>query len=246
MARRGAGTAQIRWGEIYQEANQDSIVLSAFQSAGFRKEVDRQLKNGFGRNRASLAQRYVNEAVDTIKKNLKKGLDRSGSIEGSGLHVGGVTYNYSFQDLAKSTKKAKKGRIGAGKFWLDHGRPYKDRDSLRDAIADVNPPKITYETKIVGLDRRRGPDRIDFEMTMSLSEMVYPLDEMVRRPLLTGEAPDGVSGRYEGTKLDVLAILEFGATNAGRYGADIPARPWISGFAAEVGNVMFDDLITNR
>lgn len=240
-----ANKADVRFGEIYTEENSDKIVLSAYNSAGFRKEVNRQLKAGFGRSRANLAQSYVNEAISTIKDKLRTGLDRRGVIESGGLRLGGVSYSYSFVDLAESTKKAKRKRIGAGKFWLDRGQTYRGVMSLRAAAAAIRTPKISYSTQVVGVDRRRGPDRIDFELTLRLSEMDYPLDEMVRRPLLSGEAPDAISGDYSGGKLDVLAILEFGAMSAGS-GADTPERPWISGFAAEVGNVMFDDLITNR
>lgn len=239
--------ANIRFGEIYNEENNESIVLSAYNSVGFRREVNRQLKNGFGRSRANLAQGYVSEAIQTIKNKLNTGLNQSGAIDGDGFHLGGVSYSYSFVDHTIATKRAKKNRIGAGKFWLDWGKPNKRGvEPLRAAMSSIRPPKVRYSTEVVGVDRRRGPDRIDFEMTIGLSEMDYPLDEMVRRPLITGEATDAISGDYSGAKLDVLAILEYGAYGSGLYGVDIPERPWISGFAAEVGNVMFDDLITNR
>jgi hypothetical protein len=219
-------------------------MISAYQSAGFRREVNSQLKNGFGANRANIARGFVEDAIAIIKENLKVGLEQSGTVESFGIHAGGASYSYYFDDLAESTKKKKRGRIGENKFWLDWGGDHP-RVSLMDAMNAVHTPKVTHSTRLVGLDLRKGPDRIDFEINIEIKKMISPLDDLVRRPLMTGEVSEAYSTGDNG-KLNVLAFLDFGTKSGRGKSKGMPARPWINEMSATIGNLMFEELITNK
>lgn len=248
---KGPGTVQVRETSFYNEENEASIMQQAYQSAGFRKVVNTQLKNGFGRRKKRIAEQYVHQAIDTIKHYIRSGIGvagaggDSGTITGIGLKASGAAYTYSFHDLAPSTikRKAKYNRAGRGKFWKDRGYKWSGTgDTLSQAIESFKYPTITHETQLVGLELRKGPDRIDFELIIRLEKMGDPFDDLVRRPMITGDGPEGGTVGND-DPLSVLSHLEMGFHH---YKAGyIEGRPWISGFSAEIGNVMFDDLNTN-
>ncbi len=242
---KGFGTAKIRFGELYSEENQQSILISAFQSAGFRTEVNSQLNNGFGRDRANIVRGFVADAISLIKDQLKTGLDQSGGIQSFGSSAAGASYSYSFEDLAESTIKKKRGRLGADSFWLDWGEDRKGRKALMNSMNSVHNPKVTHDTRLVGLDLRHGPDRIDFEINIEIKKMISPLDDLVRRPLMTGEVSEAYSTGDNG-KLNVLAFLDFGTKSGRGKSKGMPARPWINEMSATIGNLMFEELITNK
>jgi hypothetical protein len=94
------------------------------------------------------------------------------------------------------------------------------------------------------LKKKEG--KIDFTISLEISEMPYPLDEMVRRPLITQVPARSDSGKSVDEKLSVLGALEYGATRSLKdWSITIPARRWISKMAAQMGREMFDKLNSN-
>jgi hypothetical protein len=261
--------ATIQFGSLYNQRNQEQILIEAKQNGRFLLEVNKQLKHTVGQTRKHIAESHMREAVTGIQKILSqgikgarktvtkkaasKGLDPvSGKIKISGVSLGAVQYSYHWQQLSPHTIWNKVGEPGSGKFWLDTGGPdRRGRPGLREIAASMRAPKVSMSTSITGLKARRAdkknPDKIDFAVTLEFGKMDFPFDELVRRPLITGDDDAVVSstlGRLD--KENVFFNLEFGATVSDyndRSGFDVPARPWIRGVSAKVGEQMFYNLI---
>lgn len=251
-------TATVKFNELYDDKNEELMIISAKQNGRFRIEVDRQLTAGVGRTRKSIAQNHFKEAIAGIQKILRSGIkasQTSGSLAINGISVGNVTYNYSWKELSPKTlaRKKKRQAPGAGKFWLDYGgnNDPRGRQGLREIAQTMRPPKISMNVNLEGIDDRRAnkkdPDRIDFTVNLTFGEMDFPFDQLVRRPLITGDSEaDGDPEAYgDGEKEDVFIYLETGFTSRGKgdKASYVPARPWIRSISAEVGEQMFYNLI---
>jgi len=261
--------ASIQFGSLYDTRNQEQILIEAKQDGAFRVEVNKQLKNTVGRTRKHIAESHMKEAVIGIKKILRNGISGarktvtkkaasqgldsvSGKISISGISLGSVKYNYHWQQLSPHTIWNKMGEPGSGKFWLDTGGPdRRGRPGLREIAASMKAPKVTMHTSITDLATRRAnkknPNKIDFAVTLEFGKMDFPFDELVRRPLITGndDAVINHSGN-DRDKENVFYHLEYGATVSeynDRRGFEVPARPWIRGVSAKVGEQMFYNLI---
>lgn len=235
----------IRYGEIDNE----QIVVAAAQSGRFLKEVNAQLKNGFGRNRHNVAQNFSNEAIANVKRLLRRGFPGAGryskdyqpaesvvNVTASGIQIGTVSFSTVWEQLAKSTVRQKRKNFGHGRYWVD-------KRNLADYANSVRPSKVTYTTRVFTDDIRRQGDkdtRLDFEVVLTFGEMDFPFDDLVRRPLVEGEYSEAISdtGTFAGNTMK-LAALEYGNYRQ-------PERPWIRQMSAEIGKAMFDELITNR
>ena len=235
----------IRWGEL-RDSGQIAVV--AAQSGRFLKEVNTQLKNGFGKERHDIAAEYAQDAVNTVKRILKEGIEgaeaTSGRVQGVVYPIGprgksAEGYSYSFKHLAKSTRRQKRKYFGTSdRFWAYTG------ELASFASSSLKPPKIRYHTEVYSdTVRRQGTreTRIDFEVELTFDEMNFPFDDLVRRPLVEGEEYSGditLEGTGAGNAMKIAA-LEGGNSR-------MPARPWVRGVSAEIGKAMFNELITNR
>lgn len=243
---------------------QNKILISVYQTGTFREKVNTKLKNDLGLRKKNLTKAYVKDTLNTIKQNINEGLPGeqgsapknykpkpvSTEFQISGLYGETVQTTVRFPGLAASTIRNKVKRMGRGKFYLDHGVDRDGRESLRSALAKVTVPKVTMNTAIAPLAIRKltkKAGKVDFTISLGISEMPYPLDEMVRRPLITqvaARSDKGGSGLKD--KLLVIGALEYGATRSlGDRSITIPARRWISKMAAQMGREMFDKLNSN-
>lgn len=252
-------SASIKFGELYSDKNQELILLSAKQDGRFLIEVDRKLTATVGRTRKHIAESHFKEAIAGIQRIFRSGINAaqtSGSLTLSGVSLGRVTYNYTWEKLSQKTldRKAKQEVVGSGKFWLDRGgvNDPRGRQGLTELADTMSPPKISMHVDVEGIDGRRAnkkdPDRIDFTVNLTFGDMNFPFDQLVRRPLITGDrkADGPLEAEGDGSKEDVFIYLETGfKTRAKGAGAakSVPARPWIRSISAKVGEQMFDNLI---
>ena len=241
---------KVRYSELTSDEVEDKIVVSAFQSERFLKIVNKQLKEGAGRRARGIAKSHVNQAVRNLQQVLQSGITGASGgkrkvtahdVDGSSMPV-----TVSFPPLTASTLKTKNSRIGKGKFWLDRGNYHKGRQSLRDIAASVNPPRVTYTTNIAPLTLRKSGkgSRVDFTVTLKFDEMNFPFDDLVRRPLVRGEADDFLSEYPDSDeKSSVFVYLEYGTLNPSR--GSIQPRGFIRGMSAKLGERMFDRINSN-
>ena len=253
---------EVMYSQILKQ--QDRILISVYQTGTFREKVNTKLKNDMGAQKKRLTQAYVKNTLQTVKTNINQGLPGeqgsapknykpkpvSTEFEIYGPFGETVQTTVRFPGLAASTIRNKTKRMGRGKFYLDHGVTAGGRESLRSALAKVKPPKVDMNTAISKLSVRKlkkKAGKIDFTISLGISEMPYPLDEMVRRPLITQVAARSDKGGAGGDdKLAVIGALEYGATRSlGDRSITIPARRWISKMAAQMGREMFDKLNSN-
>lgn len=235
---------KIQFGELYSTINKEKILLQAKQGGGFRKQIDSELKRTAGARSKKIARGHVVEAVEGIKDVLQNGLTNpSGNIRLSGIHIGNIRYSYNWEQLKASTiaRKIKQGSPGANKLWLDTG-------DLRRIGATMNAPSVKVKTTAVGLDSRRAnkkdPERIDFEVELTFGAMSFPFDQLVRRPLITGDANVDIPELDPEDGGSIFYYMEYGVSNSGRSrSTNVPARPWVRGVSAAVGDRMFFNLI---
>jgi len=261
-------TATVQFGELYDEKNRELILLSAKQDGRFRIEVNKQLKNTVGKNRKHVAEEFMKEAVQGIQGKLRKGLsgakssvtkaqakDPKGNVFGpvemsvtlNGISLGNVRYGTNWSQLSAATIWRKQYHPGSGKFWKDYSGE-DGRVGLADLAASMKAPKVSTHTEVVDISTRRATkkdaDKIDFTVTLKFGSMGFPFDELVRRPLITGEVDAEHSTPTGNEKENVFYYLEFGVEDSGHLkNVDIPARPWIRSLSALVGERMFDALI---
>jgi len=238
--------SRVVFAELFDQAAKEKILLSAKQNGGFRVAVDSAIKRTAGARSKSIAQGHVVEAVEGIKDVLQNGITSpTGSIHLSGIHIGDVRYSYSWDQLANVTikRKIKQDSPGKNKLWLDTG-------DIRKISASMAPPTVKVKTKAVGLDSRRAnkkdPERIDFEVELTFGNMNFPFDQLVRRPLITGDINVDVPDLDPEDGGSIFYYMEYGVTGSGRTrSTNVPARPWVRGVSAAVGDRMFFNL-TNQ
>jgi len=270
--------ASIQFVELYTQKNQEKLVALAKQEGGFRIALDKELQRTVGRTSKSIATKTLEEGVRGIRDRMRKGISGARSsvskndlknknsndssyvavtISFRGLYLGDVSYSTSFQQLSKWTVWRKRNHDGKGKFWKDYGSAGQDsrgRPTIESLAETLKPPKVTSRAFEESLDSRRAnkkdPMRIDFSVELSFGNMNFPFDELVRRPLITGNVDSGRSSASKGRSSDkesVLFHLEYGTkggrTESGKATPPVPARPWIRYVSGQVGDNLFDNIL---
>lgn len=237
------------------------IVQAFYQKGGFRIELDKQLQATTGKRSQEKARAHVKDAVKAIKDQLDSGIGGartsssrrdikkgaryspvSGNIYVTGASFGGINYKFFWEQLSPSTIVKKRGSAGAGTFWKFKGSGFSN--SLSAFAKGTRVPRINSKVKVVDISKRRASrldaTRIDFTVTTTFGKMNFPFDELVRRPLITGEYSDTPLGSSGNGPSSIFSYLEHGVPGEG--GWRIPPRPWIGAVSAEIGKVMFKNL----
>lgn len=240
--------------DVYRQ--EDRIVTTAFQNSRFLKTVERRITDGPARRRAAVAQSYLNGLIKTVKRVAGQGIaGASGyasssytpsrvrvSFETVGSRSSGTFYApFDWLDLAKRTIDRKRNSDGKGTF-------YKHKGNLANAINAISAPQVTWYSKVLPNSVRSEGNkntRIDFEISLGVKEMVFPLDEMVRRPFITGDYRVDKPAKAASAQLWKLAALEFGTESSGKH-PGLEPRPWLVDLSAQLGEEMFDTLYTVR
>lgn len=192
-----------------------------------------------------IVQQTFEAAVENIKEVTKRGVGDSDSpmahmgIATGGGGTAGLTLRPAWQPLSMdySRRKLKENR-GAGVFHRYTGKMHRSFAGLKAPLVTAT-HAITKEAS-PGKGRKR---EIGFRVAVGAESMSFPLDELVRRPLLLGRKgltdPSTVAGsgtegqmRLLGLESGILRTTALGTAN------DQPARPFLGAMAVKLNSRM--------
>ncbi len=245
---------------------EEVLLAAARRKGGFTIAIERQLRRTVLDNSKRIARKHTQAAVQSVRQNMMFGFggaqayaaksEKSASTESVSVNVQTVSpdgepvrfANPLFRQLHPSTVRAKASNPGRGKFWQHYGSRGVDaagRETFYQIASGLSAPKVYGTTRVLAESERRefrnSPNRIDFMVGLSVGPMQYQFEELVRRPLISGQERYGGKFKLRGrraSKENVIVYLELGADGR-RY---VPARPWIRDLSATFGRRLYQKL----
>jgi hypothetical protein len=180
------------------------------------------------------------QLVSGILSHIRRGFPGSPTARGGGvtIRVGKESIKVRWPGFSKSYR-AKKPETVRGTFW-------KYKGGLGRQIPSVNASVIKQKIKVApakGLEKRGSSVMFRAGAELRFSTLPFPLNDLVRTPFLTGEAPGyDFGGSAVGSgKLNLLLMLELGSEDrSSRSGTPnpLPARPFIVELSAKLGRTL--------
>lgn len=181
------------------------------------------------------------ELVVGVVRNLTKGFRNAPTARGGNVtvRVGKTSVKVRWQGFNKEYRRRKEGYGTSRTFWNYKG-------SLGDRVPIprvwVRAEKITNKLPKSGAGVVKRGESAMFRVGADLkfSPLPFPLNDLVRTPFLTGEAPRYSFGENAGGvgNLNLILILEHGSEGreTKRGPNPLPARPWIVALSAKFGS----------
>ncbi len=193
-----------------------------------------RLQRTLAKEAEKVADTHLNGAIHTLQNMLSSGLGSKATTE-KGLNriivksvaTGkSVAIPVSFSALHPKYRKVKQKLAGRDKFWLATG----DLASRFSRIAR------TRRRSNVKVSMRRGSARpgVPFDLIVRLPRLPVPLDDLVRRSMISGEAQTAGTGKGLLSKIQFLELPESDSNPK--------SRPFIGRLSARLGRDMLADL----
>lgn len=189
--------------------------------------------------RASYEAAYK-QLVNGILAHIRKGFPGSPTTRGGGvtIRVGRESIKVRWQGFSPGYRQSKAQDV-KGTFW-------KNRGGLGSRLPSVNPTVAKQKIKVTrakGLEKRGSSVMFRAGAELRFSTLPFPLNDLVRTPFLTGEAP-GYSFGENATgagRLNLLLMLELGSENRSTESGKsnpLPARGFIIELSAKLGRTL--------
>ncbi len=180
------------------------------------------------------------QLVDGILAHVRKGFPGSPTARGGGvtIRVGRESIKVRWPGFSKSYRK-RKGDSVRSTFW-------KNKGGLGNGVPSVNASVTKQKIKVApakGLEKRGSSVMFRAGAELRFSTLPFPLNDLVRTPFLTGEAPgyDFGSNATGSGRLNLLLMLELGSENRKtRDGKSnpLPARAFIVELSKKLGRTL--------
>ncbi len=207
------------------------------------------------RIKAVVKQSYQS-ANDNLKRIYKTGVEGAseprhrlgiGAPTGSAKKPTVTEYDISvaWLELSEKYREAKESTLGDDKFML-----YKGKLAGLSGLYRI--PRLTsrseVESKKLKTGKNKGQSRvIKFRVVINTGTMPFPLDDLVRRPLLLGKKAEEITEYEEMDEEDpanVIVYLEHGTKRKGKTHA--PARPFVRKMALKLNELMRSRIYDQR
>ena len=215
--------------------------------------INKKIERGMIAPTVERTERVVRDTFVTAGQNVKEVLKGGVGDADSPLHAIGIATGHSAKGVeetgrlrlrpgwsplsAKYARHKEKTGLGAGVFHKYRGHMYRSYAGMRTPAVSA-----THDTKETSPGKGRKRE-ISFRVKVTAGHMSFPLDELVRRPLLLGRKglvdPSDVAG--SGTDMQQRLLgLESGILRTSSTGTDAsqPPRPFLNAMSIKLNSRM--------
>lgn len=182
-----------------------------------------------------IADKHYRGAVKTLSNTLREGISNSSGSTARGMNKltvtsaatgEQITIPVRFAALHPKYRSFKRNHFpqSENKFWRLSG-------DLAANVAAVAPRKSKAKISFTRGTRRSS---IPFDVIVTLKRLPPPLDDLIRRSMIAGEAQAAGTGRLKFAKIDYLEGVGEGSKSR--------SRPFIGRLSAQLGRAMLKDL----
>lgn len=223
----------------------EDLALHLHGSFTLNKKIDREMIAPTVARTGRIVHETFEAAVQNVKEVLKGGvgdadspLNAIGIVTGGGA-TAGLHLRPGWSPLsAKYARHKEKTGHGAGVFHRYKGKMYQSYAGMRAPTVSA-----THDTKETSPGKGRKRE-ISFRVKVTAGRMIFPLDELVRRPLLLGRKglvdPSDVAGEGDSEGQNRLLALERGIIRTSSTGTDAsqPPRPFLNAMSIKLNSRM--------
>jgi len=222
----------------------ENTSLAAVGSFTLNRLADRALSQTVAEKSREIAQNYYDGLMAGIVEAFKNGFDGASAgathvdVLGPGKDMS-LTLRPAWEPLSPEYLVRKRKSAGNDTFHVF-------RKELQDHTSRLRSKKVRETLKVS--ERSPGKGRkaeIRFQVGLDFGTLKYPLDDLVRRPLVNGAfAPTTFSARpslkTRDPGLPLIRVLETGAVREGKGGVPnvLPPRPFLRNYAIRVHALM--------
>lgn len=222
----------------------EDLAIHLHGSFTLNKKIDREMIGPVTATTQRIVEQTFEAAVQNVKEVLKGGvgdadspLNAIGIVTGGGA-TAGLHLRPGWSPLsAKYARHKEKTGLGAGVFHKYRGHMYRSYAGMRTPAVSA-----THDTKETSPGKGRKRE-ISFRVKVTAGHMSFPLDELVRRPLLLGRKglvdPSDVAGTGTDMQQRLLG-LESGILRTSSTGTDAsqPPRPFLNAMSIKLNSRM--------
>lgn len=221
------------------------VALALNGSFTLNRKIDREMIGPVTATTQRIVEQTFEAAVQNVKEVLKNGVGDSDTflhhigVSTGGGGTSGLLLRPAWSPLSQEYSRRKfKQRRGAGVFHRYTGQMSKSYQGMRV------PAVVAEQDRLKETSPGKGQKRnIAFRVRVSAGPLSFPLDELVRRPLLLGRKGLVDPGTVTGTGTvgqNRLLGLEAGIVRTTSLGtsADQPARPFLGAMSVKLNSRM--------
>ena len=204
-------------------------------SVGFKSAVSGKIQDSVLSKLTARVDKHYNGAVKTLANTLSQGISNSSGNTARGMNKLTVTSAATGEKIVVPVKFAalhpKYRKFKRNMYPGTENRFWRLSGDLASQVASVAPRKSKAKVSFTRGTRRSS---IPFDVIVTLKRLPPPLDDLIRRSMIAGEAQAAGTGRLKFAKISYLEGV--GQASSSR------SRPFIGRLSAQLGRAMLKDL----